>query len=110
MITTLFVESDEPLVCAAGMPVCGGTLTGVYFGDLRGYPWHSLNDAFPPDMEAVVLIVQYGHRQELRIGHMGYEGFFVDEETGACLEDEDGQVTHWCHISSLPEIQEIHNG
>ena len=46
MIATLFVESDEPLVCAAGMPLCGGTLTGVYFGDLRGYPWHSLNDAF----------------------------------------------------------------
>ena len=48
-----------------------------------------------------------GHRQELRIGHMGYEGFFVDEETGACLEDEDGQVTHWCHISALPELREV---
>ena len=53
--------------------------------------------------ERVVLIVQYGDQQELRIGHMGYEGFFIDEETGACLEDEDGQVTHWCHISALPE-------
>lgn len=105
MITTLFVESDEPLVCAAGMPLCGGTLTGVYFGDLRGYPWHSLDDAFPPDMEAVVLIVQYGDQQELRIGHMGYEGFFIDEETGACLEDEDGQVTHWCHLSALTTLQ-----
>lgn len=63
MITTLFVESEDPLICAAGMPVCGGKLTGVYFGDLRGHPWHSLNDCFPPDMEAVVLVVQYGRRQ-----------------------------------------------
>lgn len=29
MITTLFVESEEPLICAAGMPVCGGKLTGI---------------------------------------------------------------------------------
>lgn len=36
MITTLFVESEEPLICAAGMPVCGGKLVSVYFGDLRG--------------------------------------------------------------------------
>lgn len=107
MITTLFVESEEPLVCAAGMPVCGGTLTGIYFGDLRGHPWHSLNDCFPPDMEAVALVVQYGYRQELRIGHMGYEGLFVDEETGACIEDEGGQVTHWAWIAALPELSEV---
>ncbi|EJJ4075595.1 hypothetical protein NI359_003868 [Salmonella enterica] len=98
MITTLFVESEDPLICAAGMPVCGGKLTGVYFGDLRGHPWHSLNDCFPPDMEAVVLVVQYGYRQELRIGHMGYEGLFVDE---------DGQVTHWAWIAALPELVEV---
>ncbi|EAT2561446.1 hypothetical protein EI761_14150 [Salmonella enterica] len=105
MITTLFVESEEPLICAPGMPVCGGKLTGVYFCDLRGHPWHSLNDCFPPDMEAVVLVVQYGHHnQELRIGHMGYEGLFVDEETGACIEDEDGRVTHWAWIDALPEV------
>ncbi|WP_232751749.1 hypothetical protein [Salmonella enterica] len=106
MITTLFVESEEPLICAAGMPVCGGELVSVYFGDLRGHPWHSLNDCFPPDMEAVVLVVQYGYRQELRTGHMGYEGFFVDEETGVCIEDEDGQVTHWAWIAALPELLE----
>lgn len=45
MITTLFVESDDPLICAADMPVCGGKLVSVYFGDLRGHPWHSLTDA-----------------------------------------------------------------
>ncbi|EJL2770862.1 hypothetical protein NMB59_001654 [Salmonella enterica] len=107
MITTLFVESEDPLICAVGMPVCGGKLTGVYFGDLRGHPWHSLNDCFPPDMEDVVLVVQYGYRQELRIGHMGYEGLFVDGETGASIEDEDGKVTHWTWIAALPELVEV---
>lgn len=85
MITTLFVESEESLICAAGMPLFGGKLVGVYFGDLRGHPWHSLNDCFPPDMEAVVLVVQYGYRQELRIGHLGYEGLFVDEDKQAAV-------------------------
>ncbi|EHJ0339197.1 hypothetical protein KAB67_004120 [Salmonella enterica] len=107
MITTLFVESEELLICAAGMPVCGGKLVGVYFGDMRGHPWHLLNDCFPPDMEAVVLVVQYGHYQELRIGHLGHEGLFVDEETGACVEDEDGKVTHWAWIDALPELAEV---
>ncbi|ECE0872506.1 hypothetical protein AIG70_002020 [Salmonella enterica subsp. enterica] len=109
MITTLFVESDEPLICAAGMPVCDGKLVGVYFGDLRGHPWHSLNDCFPPDMEAVVLVVQHGYHQELRIGYVGYEGLFVDEETGACIENEDALVTHWSHLAALPELSEVIN-
>ncbi|EEH3272967.1 hypothetical protein GYE84_003329 [Salmonella enterica subsp. enterica serovar Bareilly] len=78
MITTLFVESEEPLICAAGMPVCGGKL-----------------------------VVQYGYHQELRIGHLGHEGLFVDEETGACVEDEDGKVTHWAWIDALPELSEV---
>ncbi|EMF8444304.1 hypothetical protein V3049_002343 [Salmonella enterica subsp. enterica serovar Muenchen] len=107
MITTLFVESEELIICATGMPVCGGKLTGVYFGDTRGHPWHSLNDCFPPDMEAVALVVKYDNRQALRIGHMGYEGLFVDEDTGACIEDEDGQVTCWARIAALPELVEV---
>ncbi|EGG3767946.1 hypothetical protein HLC77_005287, partial [Salmonella enterica] len=65
------------------------------------------NDCFPPDMEAVALVVQYGYHQELRIGHVGYEGLFVDEETGACIEDEDGRVTHWAWIAALPELVEV---
>lgn len=35
MITTLFVESEEPLICAAGMPVCGGELV------IGGVRWQS---------------------------------------------------------------------
>ncbi|EKH2093934.1 hypothetical protein O4K05_002531 [Salmonella enterica] len=42
MITTLFIDSEEPLICAAGMPVCGGKLVSVYFGDLRGHPWRQV--------------------------------------------------------------------
>lgn len=38
---------------------------------------------------------------------MGYEGLFVDEETGACIEDEDGQMTHWAWIAALPELVEV---
>ncbi|EJW3767634.1 hypothetical protein OB262_004439, partial [Salmonella enterica] len=52
-------------------------------------------------------VVQYSYRQELRIGYMGYEGFFVDGETGACIEGEDGKVTHWAWIAALPELVEV---
>ncbi|MCW7137484.1 hypothetical protein OHD26_10770 [Escherichia coli] len=76
MITTLFVESDE-LRYAAGMPgLVAERRLAFISGICAVIPWHSLDDAFPPDGGGRLLFdVQYGDQQELASAIWGMKAF-----------------------------------
>ncbi|WP_048797093.1 MULTISPECIES: hypothetical protein [Serratia] len=101
MITSLFIRSERPLEVSVGCLFGTGIVVDVRRTDCR-LGWHALAECVPPDHEAVLLYTRNG---ETRVGMIGYEGLFVDEETGACIENDD-TVTHWCWIPERPMVDD----